>query len=535
MYRKHNKRGTQRLSSGLRKDKSFQSLDVIPPERPLIQKLMFWKRGSCIPRRGSTGREEATSENLEQTVCFEPVTPFNPDKSGVTSSDESSSMASAAPLPALPPPPPPPPVEVEGMTSFGGEDPPAVDPPHEDQDATLPATPPCRPPLARRSVTVQEPPRRSAASSAIVVAPPALARGTSYNTSGSRHSRRNAGELPSLQQVFSAADDTTHVPSTSGGGPPRIPLSICARPRLVSALADEEDLDEDANLLADLRRMDSYDYSDDDEDAADANHNKDHVQDGSSSPASVIKESDAMPTSDLWMQAWVNQSNNAVTSVDGTNDDDNDSALIFEGLEAISGDDDSGSTPTTITYLPVEPVPKAVKNKTDDNNVVLICGWTAVLLNHDFSNAKQSGDDSVEESEPPSVDFGSIHYAQLLRSGHLQLISLVQGQERKIKIDGNAMRLEHVHNRAGYCLVVQCEGSETIALLPVNLPPACLLERRSTKKQKTPRFFAPFQDSGDGDECDFYDQYAPQAQHEAILHLRFAMEASLRALLLPRW
>ena len=114
---------SQRLSI-MRKGKSIhsssqQSLDIVPPERPLIQKFMFWKR-PCLPRDKSS-IDSKSDEVLEQTVCFEPSTqdPCSTflEKSGVTSSDESSvasqqqqqlrAVAEGEPLVASPPPPPP--------------------------------------------------------------------------------------------------------------------------------------------------------------------------------------------------------------------------------------------------------------------------------------------------------------------------------------------------------------------------------------------------------------------------------------------
>jgi len=98
------------------------------------------------------------------------------------------------------------------------------------------------------------------------------------------------------------------------------------------------------------------------------------------------------------------------------------------------------------------------------------------------------------------------------------------------------MRLEYVSRRAGHCLVLQGESrsSHKISILPVHLPVSYL--KASSRNNSHHRFVVPFGPSrrrcrtlSQDDDVDNDDCYAPQAQHEAIMHLRFGMDAALRS------
>jgi len=359
---------------------------------------------------------------------------------------------------------------------------------------TAPSTP--RPPLARRSMTLQDPRRQNCP------APPPLQRGLSYQTSSSRHSRHNANELPKLKQVF-LNQSTPNIAMAASDS--HVPLEVSMRPRLVSALEDDED------AFGEWR--DSVFQEEEDKEA------------NNFSPVCVIKETVALPSSDLWVQSWVSPHTNGDDDSFIGEDDDNDSIVIIDDEEEeASPSDDAG-----LSFLPTTPAPKAAAH---DDGVVFTCGWAAVLLNNDLSAvhaANYDSDDDIEgASVLPTIQKSAIHYVQLLQTGHLQLVSLEnqeQQQAQKVKIESSTMRLEYVSKRVGHCLVLQGEEFQSIALLPVNLPASYLTNVGKSKRraQAPPRFFAPFSDKEEE------DRYAPYAQHAAIMHIRFGMDAALRA------
>lgn len=315
-----------------------------------------------------------------------------------------------------------------------------------------------------------------------------------------------------------------------------VPLEVSMRrPRFVSALEDDED------AFGDLRDF-SFQEEEEEEDDDCREQEEEAV-----SPACVIKETVDLPSSsssDLWVQSWVSPQTNRGDDDDVDSfigEDEDDDSVVF-----ISPSDEDGPD---LSYLPVAPVPQAAAQGGGDSekgDVVFTCGWAAVLRSDEFSAVRaanyESDDDNAEgASVLPTIQKSAIHYVQLLRSGHLQLVSLEkqeQQQPQKVKIESSTMRLEYVSKRVGHCLVLQGEASQTIALLPVNLPASYLAAAAAgaaagnrKRRAAPPRFFAPF--GGDGDDKEEGDGggrcYAPHAQHAAIMHVRFGMDAALRA------
>ena len=299
---------------------------------------------------------------------------------------------------------------------------------------------------------------------------------------------------------------------SEGGDNDHVPLTVSTEPRqrLVSALLDDEEA---------FRDLDFQYSSDDDEDDDDANDKKQRFgSDVEISPTTVI-DKPQVPSIDSWMHAWAAGGGEGLLSLDDSSlvvHEDNQNYYDEEATASAASSDRSP------TYLPVEPVPRAAAKNDDDNNVtVFTYGWAAVFFDNDLVFDYDDEDDDKSERLTPTVERSSICYVQLVReekggSGAALQLTDLDNRERRVPIA--CMRVEPVSRRAGHCLVLTPRDGRDgggVSILPVHLPASFLAGGASGRHS---RFLV---DDGDG--------YAPQAQHQAVMHVRFGMDAALRA------
>lgn len=187
------------------------------------------------------------------------------------------------------------------------------------------------------------------------------------------------------------------------------------------------------------------------------------------------------------------------------------------------------------SYLPSLPIPDAAAASLVAS--VFTAGWTAVFWKSPTGPGHSSND-------VPNVTLDKLYFIQLLSGGMLQLTPAVEGATHKtilvmpkcrtVQGGGGEWKVQLVSRRAGHCLAVDITAStgsskqqREIYILPVHLPhsyrsrmpkPACESEQSVGEM-----LFTPFRAS-DTQEGPLF---APSHQHDAVLHLRFAMEAAM--------
>ena len=196
-------------------------------------------------------------------------------------------------------------------------------------------------------------------------------------------------------------------------------------------------------------------------------------------------------------------------------------------------------------YLPIHPVPRL--SLFSAKATVLSAGWAAVFWESPI--AKLPTRYSIEV---PKMGPENLFYIQLLTGGMLQLTPLVDAEQKMILMTpksvsphgdkGDSWRVPLVSRRAGHCLVMEAMAStikdkeHNIYILPVNIPSERLTQLSHETHEnigdtsiEEDIFFAPFGPGGGTDSVDGESPqpYAPYHQHDAVMHLRFAMEAAL--------
>ena len=176
------------------------------------------------------------------------------------------------------------------------------------------------------------------------------------------------------------------------------------------------------------------------------------------------------------------------------------------------------------TYLPVSPVPPAAALSAVAS--IFTAGWMAVL------------------SDPTTIPRRRhVQFVQLLSGGVLQLATT---NNSTVLMRPQAPRVEMISPPTGHCLVLDAASSArandptTVYLLPVHLPPETLdsccaaaaasaMKVRTEDKDDDDSAEDTKSSSEDDDLLDMYPDlpYAPHPQHDAVMHLRFALDSAL--------
>lgn len=173
-------------------------------------------------------------------------------------------------------------------------------------------------------------------------------------------------------------------------------------------------------------------------------------------------------------------------------------------------------------YISATPVPLKAASVLD--GLIHFAGWLAV----DTESSWIENDTAIVSEE--AVQF-------------VQIISPVTGSElesslvvrlssnndvRNIRLCPSTCRIDIrlVSKRFGCCLVL-ADGNVSVCLLPVNVVPSRLLSNRNQVKRDTTYelLFMPFKKAFNPDE----QYYAPDSQHDAVIHLSFTIDLALRS------
>jgi hypothetical protein len=397
----------------------------------------------------------------------------------------------------------------------------------------LPAS---RPPLAVRAVTLTAAVATTSTTASLSrgsmipqSAPPhpkrpSTERAVSYSSTNSRH-RRDAAYLPPIQRILQDDDDPIAEQPKQMSVPVTIDRAQCLRS--VSALVD--DIMDDDDDLFDLSSSSS------DEDAPDF---KDDTDDASYSPTTVTKPpgdyleqkldtATAAATTPDWMLAWagVEQAKHGSSTIKeqvASTKLPSEVSVLVEPDESSSCASAAASLLTDPCYLPVEPLPPQQQHVADAAPHALFSGgWAAVFW--DYNQLCSDEEDAV-----PHVTAEALYYIQLVEGGTLLRLTPAVACKKAAMVEVPLTRdsrwiVVPVSNRAGCCLSLQ-SPENNIFILPVHLP-ARYLEKvvlRQAVKELRNDFFVSA-----GDEEEIFTVYAPQAQHDAIMHLRFAMDTAL--------
>lgn len=367
------------------------------------------------------------------------------------------------------------------------------------------------------------------------------ARAVSYSSTNSRHRRESANDLPPMQQIllFQTEDGSPSSSLSLLQGNNKVPGTIDPAKfmRRVSTLDDDGDMDDD---FFDL----SSDSEDDEEGGGGGGIGGCLSDDGSSSPTTVIlppsaaaAAASAFPqppplssgpvettaiaataTPD-WMLAWAGSDADAPKM--SPNKQEATATSASPAPVPVLADDDTASCSTSSSltaYLPVEPVPPRAAP-----HAVFAGGWVAAFW-EDMGRCCSDGDAA---SSVPAVTAQSLYYIQLLEGGTLQLTPAVGGTNAMpvalpLTCDSSCWNVVPVSHRAG-CFV----SLPSVDLLPVNVPARYLEKLLQGRTAAKNNFFV--HGGGEANENTGGDAYAPQAQHDAVMHLRFAMDAALRS------
>jgi len=188
------------------------------------------------------------------------------------------------------------------------------------------------------------------------------------------------------------------------------------------------------------------------------------------------------------------------------------------------------------SYLPSLPIPDAAAASLVAS--IFTAGWTAVF----WQSPTRPGQSS---NEVPNVTLDKLYFIQLLSGGMLQLTRAVEGAKHKtilvmpkcrtVQGGGGEWKVQLLSRRAGHCLAIDITAStgsakqqREIYILPVHLPPSytrLMLKPACESEQSLAgeMIFTPFRASN----TQKGPLFAPSHQHDAVLHLRFAMEAAM--------
>jgi hypothetical protein len=179
-------------------------------------------------------------------------------------------------------------------------------------------------------------------------------------------------------------------------------------------------------------------------------------------------------------------------------------------------------------YLPIYPVPPAA-SAAPTAATIFSAGWCAVF--YDLKPLR------INEELVLDITTSNICFLQILCGGMLQLTSAVDGDRKTVLISpqSSSSKIKLLSKRIGYCLVLETTAStelnalQTLFVLPISLPGSFREEMTDyfDEKRSMPPvmpsldlFFSPSRDA--------QRQYAPNPQHEAAIHLSFAMDAAMK-------
>jgi hypothetical protein len=295
-------------------------------------------------------------------------------------------------------------------------------------------------------------------------ATPNRVRAVSYASSTTSKHRRDSAVLPPIEDIV-AQQQPPQAAATAGATLASSPTKLVRVPSRIDPAKFS-------------RSVSNLDEDDADSDIEDGEEEDDAIVPPPPPPRPVPSTRNTS-----WMQDWVNGIRNDSVSLDGP---DKTSDLT------------SSSGPQ---YLPTTPVPAAAAAAAS-SGVAFRAGWAAVVWNAFLEDAS-----TLTES--------AIFFVQLLNCGTLQLIPW-SGEQcvEHIPLSDYRMSVSHASDQAGDYLSL-VTGDTNLCILPVHLPESTLVREDGVVANRT--LFV------DADQS-----YAPTSQHDATLHMRFAMDAALR-------
>lgn len=369
-------------------------------------------------------------------------------------------------------------------------------------------------------------------------------RAISYTSTGSRH-RRDSAVLPDLKSVLSNEEPPAGVVQLTTTVVPDIPKTLdrlkCFRQ--VSALDDDCS---DAEFVLDAEEEDDREddpdnlsYSSDEEDEVDPKISRKQKKSSTStseetaSPASVIPDAP-----DEWMNAWVNNcNNNPNTSIEQVEPSE------IRSPPTSKPETDDSTVETSVAepvYVPITPRPKKASS-----DAVFTAGWTAVLMEDlpPITNDTCCGEDedpsqnnnihttrprkyssSTVESTLPTITPRSLYYVQLLPGPVLEFSTATECLHFALDPEDIVpcpVSFAMLSKRTGHAVIIE-SATKQFTILPVLLSTTHL--QRLVSLQQLP---SKSLEKALGSEWNGSD-YASHAQHDASMHLRFAMDAALR-------
>ena len=241
-----------------------------------------------------------------------------------------------------------------------------------------------------------------------------------------------------------------------------------------------------------------------------------YVPDIDMSPATRESKKQVAPESSPDTPTTVKQQNTTGSS------ESNDQSVLEKSHpeHAVKGRQHAPTTNSSspFEYLPLHPIPRAARASAAVS--VFAVGWAAVFWESPIHKVTR-----YSSIEVPTVGPENLYYIHLLTGGILQLTT--SSGEIALVTPKNRWKVQLVSRRAGHCLVVGAAASTTKArkvyILPVHLPSSPDTPTTTTTSSED-ICFAPF-----GNETSAKQQpYAPNQQHDAVIHMRFALEAALR-------
>jgi hypothetical protein len=391
-----------------------------------------------------------------------------------------------------------------------------VNTPHILGNASLPMDlpPPPPPPLVTPRLSLPKVPKapssprvvlldRSQRSQSVSRPTTVSDRNQSFSSTGSRH-RRSSGDWPTVETIFLEKDlSNTMVPTTIVPQKAQYARAVSVLSDLATDIEDENDdhifdlsSDEEDNDIERGPFARSFSH-DDSKDAC------------SASPTTVLSppsaEEDAPPAVDAprWMLEWAQTDDAAKFKADGDAVDVNTTASCSTASQAMSASSDAAWV-----YCPVEPRPGA---QVPEDPVIFTVGWAALLEQDQMTTTHAA------ELPIPPVTADTLQYIELLASGTLRSISASKEIKTMKLVGPSEWSVRDVcPSSLGKCLVLPMDqGPRCCYILPVHIS-AHALERLRLGKIAAKRLVPSTED------------YAPTAQQETVLFLRFSLDAAYR-------
>lgn len=351
------------------------------------------------------------------------------------------------------------------------------------------------------------------------IKPRGVTRNVTENSNVSLHRRQQPldpfeFDTASLRRIASTATDAFNEKESDMIALPKI---IDFNMRAVSAmttLSDEGDID-------DLDADNYFAFDDDEKEEEDIRWTV--------SPTSVVDICQPPSGADAWMLEWatVPQSkDNELKLTQTLSTELNSTVNTMDCSESTVTLESSLTDPDDLqidpVYVPTAPLP--LKAASPIEGQIHFAGWVAV-------NAESCWIDN----DAAKVSKEAVQFVQVIspiagseQEGNLLVRISTADDVKNISLCASTCHIttKLVSKRMG-CCVTLTDGNVELCLLPVNVIPLRLLSKKRESKPDTTCevLFMPFKKAFDSEE----QYYAPDSQHDAVIHLSFSADIALRA------